>query len=405
MPESVLQPNPLDGSRSTRANDTFHPVLVNFPQPRPLHLSHPVTFVLVGGFLGSGKTTALAALGRSLTKAGHRVGFITNDQAPNLVDTASLQILDAPVAEVAGGCFCCRFEDLLDAAQSVLNQDVDVLLCEPVGSCTDMVATVIAPLQQFYGESLRLAPFTVLVDAHRLRQSALDELPQLFPDEVSYIFRKQLEEADLVCLNKIDMLPEGEAERLQQALVEWLGRPALGISALHGDGMAEWQRLLFAGSAPGSHALREIDYDTYALGEAELGWLNGTVRLSGPTAIDGAHFVEILILAIRDACRAAGAEIAHVKLSLTAGGETIRANVTRSSEDPRLEGSLSNPVSAADLVINARVRMDPEFLREMVTDAVACASTEQGADAEITSIQSFRPGYPHPPYRIPSLGG
>ena len=44
-------------------------------------------FVLIGGFLGAGKTTALARLARHYRQRGQRVGLITNDQAQNLVDT------------------------------------------------------------------------------------------------------------------------------------------------------------------------------------------------------------------------------------------------------------------------------------------------------------------------------
>lgn len=43
---------------------------------------------LVGGFLGSGKTTAIINAAKKLMKDGKRVGVITNDQGRYLVDTA-----------------------------------------------------------------------------------------------------------------------------------------------------------------------------------------------------------------------------------------------------------------------------------------------------------------------------
>jgi G3E family GTPase len=43
--------------------------------------------VLIGGFLGAGKTTLMAQAGRRLAAQGKTVGFITNDQADQLVDT------------------------------------------------------------------------------------------------------------------------------------------------------------------------------------------------------------------------------------------------------------------------------------------------------------------------------
>ncbi|HBT77267.1 MAG TPA: hypothetical protein DEB39_10180, partial [Planctomycetaceae bacterium] len=73
--------------------------------------------ILVGGFLGSGKTTLLAEAAKTLTAEGKTVGLITNDQAPDLVDTRLLSRIDGlvgkgpegSVVEVSGSCFCCNF--------------------------------------------------------------------------------------------------------------------------------------------------------------------------------------------------------------------------------------------------------------------------------------------------------
>ena len=69
---------------------------------------NPVRMVLIGGFLGAGKTTLMAQAGRKLAARGKQVGFITNDQAADLVDTAMLKQTGFEVKEVAGACFCFR---------------------------------------------------------------------------------------------------------------------------------------------------------------------------------------------------------------------------------------------------------------------------------------------------------
>ena len=48
-------------------------------------------FVMVGGFLGAGKTTTIGRLARHYQERGQRVGVVTNDQAADLVDTSSLR--------------------------------------------------------------------------------------------------------------------------------------------------------------------------------------------------------------------------------------------------------------------------------------------------------------------------
>jgi hypothetical protein len=70
-------------------------------------------FIMIGGFLGAGKTTTLARLAQHYQSRGRRVGLVTNDQAQNLVDTNSLRAQGLTVEEVPGACFCCRFDDLV----------------------------------------------------------------------------------------------------------------------------------------------------------------------------------------------------------------------------------------------------------------------------------------------------
>src|SRR3954465_14083564 len=120
-------------------------------------------FVMVGGFLGAGKTTTLARLARFYMARGQKVGLVTNDQAQGLVDTPRLRAQGFPVEEVPGACFCCRFDDLVGRVGQLESAErPDVILAEPVGSCTDLVATVVQPLKDLYGDRFEVAPYAVL---------------------------------------------------------------------------------------------------------------------------------------------------------------------------------------------------------------------------------------------------
>src|SRR5271165_567089 len=114
--------------------------------------------ILVGGFLGAGKTTLLAQAAVRFAKLGHRVGLVANDQAADLVDSEVLKTTGSCVEEVAGGCFCCRFPDMIAALERLAQDDgADVLLGEPVGSCTDLAATVMQPLKRLHAAQFNLA--------------------------------------------------------------------------------------------------------------------------------------------------------------------------------------------------------------------------------------------------------
>src|SRR5262245_26415708 len=106
--------------------------------------------ILVGGFLGAGKTTLLWEAAKRLTENNKVVGLITNDQAPDLVDTAVLSRSGSQVREVAGSCFCCNFNGFRDAVQSLEESGAEYVIAEPVGSCTDLSATIVQPLKALY---------------------------------------------------------------------------------------------------------------------------------------------------------------------------------------------------------------------------------------------------------------
>ncbi|MCS7186118.1 MAG: cobalamin biosynthesis protein P47K [Armatimonadetes bacterium] len=371
-----------------------------FQKPKELRAQKPVRVIFTGGFLGAGKTTALGAIARRLLKQGLTVGLVTNDQAANLVDTAIVNELGVPVAEVAGGCFCCRFSDLVDATDQILAKNPDVLLGEPVGSCTDLAATVVNPLKLFYGDIFRIAPFSVLVDPIRVRELVLKETPTRFPEEVAYIFRKQIEEADIVVLNKIDTLSPQEADRMVEALKGLQpNKPILKVSALRDEGIENWLQMLMSDAPAGSHILRDINYETYAKGEAVLGWLNATVRLVGSPEFDAGKFAETLMSELQASINAQNAEVAHLKFLISSGTKMLRGHLTKADAEPNFVGELGE-IGEGTLVLNARVALSPEALSSIATQAVLKAAKTVNAEAEILSLQSFSPSYPKPPYRV-----
>ncbi|MDR0757141.1 MAG: hypothetical protein LBF85_04765 [Tannerella sp.] len=145
--------------------------------------------IFAGGFLGAGKTTLLWEAAQRLMKKGLHVGLITNDQAPELVDSVLLSQQGLKVAEVSGSCFCCNFNGLTDAINKVSGETVaDVIIAEPVGSCTDLSATIMQPLKQKLKAQLSVAPLSVLADPARL-VSVLDGKTAGLHVDAAYIFR------------------------------------------------------------------------------------------------------------------------------------------------------------------------------------------------------------------------
>jgi len=360
----------------------------------------PVPFIFIGGFLGAGKTTLLLECARRLRAQNVRVGLIANDQADGLADTALLRQAGGPVAEVAGGCFCCRFDELVATSNRLVEEiRPDLLLGEPVGSCADLAATVYAPLQRDWPDRFRLAPFSVLVDPQRLHAALREGGTPLFSEKVAYIYRKQLEEAQILVIAKSDLLETDALAGLKaQLAARYPEKPVMSLSAKTGEGVEAW--LNFVRQEPAAVTpLADMDYATYAAGEAELGWLNAAIDLEAEATADWTAVAQRLLAALAESLANQGVSVAHLKLFLSGAGGSIAANLTAADETPALSGALPGRVREAHLVLNCRAHGAPEQLRESV-GAGLDAMRAQGVKAAVVRIESFSPPPPRPTHRI-----
>jgi G3E family GTPase len=358
-------------------------------------------FVLVGGFLGAGKTTTISRLARDYMSRGLKVGIVTNDQAQDLVDTNNLRSQGFDVGEVAGACFCCKFDDLIGTVEE-LDRDKrpDVILAEPVGSCTDLVATVIQPLKQLYDTRFEIAPYAVILKPSQGRKILRNEPGSGFSPKAAYILEKQLEEADLILINRIDELDPAELQELEGLLAKkYPNTPRLRISAKTGDGFAGLEEFLQQSGDFGRRIL-DIDYDTYAEGEAELGWLNSSVHVKSAKAFALDDLLLDVIGRLKEDLASDGLEPAHLKAIGLWEGFFGVANLVASTMTPELSLPSRCQVKEIDLVVNARVACDPDQLTRLVKDAVEQACAAFGAIATFGSTQAFRPGRPMPTHRM-----
>lgn len=361
---------------------------------------NPVSFLLLGGFLGSGKTTSILRMARHYVAAGNRVGIIVNDQAEKLVDTESFRAAGFPTEEVPGGCFCCRFEELIAAAGRLADgYRPDVLLAEPVGSCTDLVATVIRPLQQLYDGRFVVAPYVVLLDPERAYQALAGTGPGAFSAKVTYLFKMQQHEADVVAVNKIDTLSLQRREELLPLVRRNFPKAeVIAVSARTGEGFARLVELVESRTAAGQNAA-EVDYDVYAEGEAELGWLNAELELKAAEPFDADALLLDILAEIQCRLQQNRAEPAHVKLSIRTGDTLAVANLVDSRRPPELSRSSGRTITEGRLLINARVESDPERLRECVEAAVRDAAARRGVAATFVTAANFSPPRPQPTHR------
>lgn len=357
---------------------------------------------IVGGFLGAGKTTLLAGAAEALRAGGSKVALITNDQAAGLVDTALLSRSGVPVSELSGSCFCCNFNGFMDAVQRVgAAGSLDAIIAEPVGSCTDLSATILQPLKAYYRNTLEVAPLSVLADPVRLT-GILDGGDAGLDPDAAYILRKQLDEADLILLGKADALSPGELADLERRTrATWPDSEVLSLSPKTGSGVREWLDRT-AVLASGGRRIAVVDYDRYARGEAVLGWLNAVYTVEGPGE-DLKNFPGRLMEGLRKRFRREGAAVGHVKALFEAPGSYAVANLTATTAAAEFRGALEGADHVV-VTLNARVQMAPADLETAAKEAMEEACPP-GALWRIGTSRCLRPGRPEPTYRFTQVAG
>lgn len=356
--------------------------------------------MLIGGFLGAGKTTLIDRLASDLRKEGKKVGIVTNDQAPQLVDTVFLAKNNDFVEEVSGSCFCCNYNGFTSAVEKLVADGANYILAEPVGSCTDLSATILQPVKDLEKDKLELEAFSVLVDPDRLAMILNNEDAGIHPSAI-YIMRKQLEEADIIVISKADKLNQEIIDRLVEgAQKAFSGKPVLTVSALTGAGVEKLLQTAASINKPGAH-LTQVDYDTYAEGEAVLGWLNMETALRKKGA-DWKSFAQKLLTAISRNFTAEKIAIAHVKLFIEAPGGQIIGNITGGEDSITVSGDLPGQ-DTVTLILNARVQTSPENLLERINKILAECCAEEKIENEAKNVNCLMPGRPNPTHRYDSV--
>ncbi len=170
----------------------------------------------IGGYLGAGKTTLVNHLLRHAD--GRRLAVLVNEFGALPIDADLIEAQDDDLISIAGGCICCSFgNDLIGALNDLRAMDPppDHVLIESSGVA--IPGAIVSTLSLIDG--LRSGGTVVVVDAETVRRAAQD-------DYIGDTILRQLRDAEIVVVNKSDLLPEDEAKSLS----DWLSAQTRGAA-------------------------------------------------------------------------------------------------------------------------------------------------------------------------------
>ena len=349
---------------------------------------------IIGGFLGAGKTTLLTNLAKEFMSQGKSVAIITNDQGEVLVDTQFAREMGIDTAEVLKGCFCCKFPDFVGAARKLVDaKRPDVIMAEPVGSCMDLLATVVAPLKFRFPNEFNVAPLVILLDATRISEGVEEE-----GSLGAYLRKHQVQEAEVIVLSKTDLLDEGEVKGLVDIVREMnAGARVIPCSAVTGQGLKDIAELVISRDKSLKRPV-DVDYNLYAQAEAELGWYNGSYKFEAESEIDSYDLTTSILNDV--ARRFLPGEIAHVKLLFSSPMNALKMSLVM--ESLGLDGvrGARRAKGQCTLNVNARVISKPEELRKGMRDSVLSTLKVKGVVNVTYEDDCFSPGRPNPTFRM-----
>jgi len=160
----------------------------------------PVT--IVGGYLGSGKTTLINHL---LNNAGdYKYAVLVNDFGELSIDAQLIESQDANVISLSGGCVCCSYgNDLTGALMELDTSSIDQVVIEASGvALPGSIAGTLSLLQDYAPGSVM-----VLADSGTIESYAGDKY---LADTID----RQFASADIIAVNKIDLISDKQKQRI-----------------------------------------------------------------------------------------------------------------------------------------------------------------------------------------------
>jgi G3E family GTPase len=195
--------------------------------------------VQIAGYLGSGKTTVIIAIGKGLSETGLKVAIIVNDAGAIPVDGRVMQQYGLTVKDIGGGCICCQVAGNLLKTLDVLAGGLkpDFIFVEPTG----MAVPHSIRENVSYGAAkanITIGPTIVLFDATR-REKLLTY------DTLKRLIATQLSDADIIALSKVDLVSEGDIERSREAVRQINPKArVVQLSTRTGEGIADLLRAI-----------------------------------------------------------------------------------------------------------------------------------------------------------------
>ena len=349
-------------------------------------------FAVFSGFLGSGKTTTMMALTDYYTAHHGRAAMISNDlgHGVTLADHRYARLCGCNASEMTDECICYQNENLADRLRSYYDEGCELVISDIPGFGVGALEHVYHGLTEKYPGEFDLAPFTVLVEP---RTVAI--LRDGTGGDLEYLYDTQLVEADLIVLNKCDLMDENRREED----VRWLrGRypeaEVLCISALRAEGLEELSQALARGKA--SMRRPEIGYGGEAF-RAAMGRISEFYLQFRAVVccndFDGNAWLSEMAGALKTEIEKAGYEVPHFKLlAWEPEGDFGKVDLLGTEREIEVNHRFARPCTDLAAVLNDSAVCPAGTLEQVAMETVRTVSDRYQLELTVFKKECFGMG-------------
>ena len=338
---------------------------------------------LVGGYSGSGKTTAINNACKILKDKNITTSILKDDQVAYVVDNRPAQKFGIPFAKVTGGCSCCNYNQL-DFQINLLKKasDPSVIFAEYSGTCSNLIESLLNPLRDRKDAEIELANFSTFADANLLLMYTQGpDMP--LSVENKYIWEKHIHESEILVVTKIDLLADNELETLKSLIKNRFPlKTVIYQNSLNEDSIENWIEII---SKPQLNQ-NEIN----VAGESVLALLDEEIEFI-TTDHSAVQLACDFMSKLADDIVQKMLPIEHLQYYLSFNGKSTKLSYA-TLPDKNIPGSITSEKSnSVDLLINARVHTTPEELRKILFELLKQFKSLEGVTLREKFISYFQP--------------
>ena len=349
-------------------------------------------FAVFSGFHGSGKTTAMMALTQYYSARHGKAAMISNDlgKGVSLADHRLARLRGCNASEITDECICFCHDVLTRRLNRCYDEGCELVLSDIPGFGVGALEHVYHGLNEGFPGQYEFAPFTVLTEPR-----TVELLRSGAGGDMAHILDAQLMEADLIVLNKRDLLEDARVE----AALRWLaGRypeaQVLAISALREEGLEALSLALKEGTASLRHPA--IDYENASL-QREMGSLSEHY-LQYHAAVccfdfDANAYLRDMAERVQGEILAGGWEIPHLKLlAWEPEGDYGKADLLGAHRPIEVSHRFRRPCTEIAVILNANAACPAQALDRIMTETVRRVSERYQLELMIFKKESMSMG-------------